>query len=255
MDSPRVTSYGAMLLIALVIGWGWTRLRARGSGIDPRHVDVMAPLLVASGLAGAWAAGAALGEGRMLWGGLILAVAAAIGYCLLNRLKLGAIGDVFAPAIALSIGVGRVGCFMAGCCWGRVCVESPVAFHFPPGSFAFEQHAMAGLISPTATASLPVYPVQLMEAAGAAALAIVLAKASSRRRVPGELFLRLGIAYPGLRFLVEFLRADNTAVHGLTPSQWVCVVVALLCLAVGRVRRAMAGLIIRPMVLADREIV
>src|ERR1041385_3508455 len=97
---------------------------------------------------------------------------------------------IFAPGLALGLAFGRVGCFMAGCCWGDLCVEPsalskvppavtpwqiqtfaslspshfPLAVRFPPNAGAFEQHRHLGLISADATASLPVHPVQLYEA-------------------------------------------------------------------------------------------
>ena len=238
LHSPRVTSYGAAVLVALLIGWCWTRRRARGAGVDPAHIDVMGPLLVACGLGGAWVMGAPLGEGRVLWGGLIGGVAAAIGYCVWKGLKIGVVGDAFAPAIALAIGVGRIGCLMAGCCWGKVCRDSAFALRFPPGSFAYERQAMAGWVTSPARESLPVYPVQIIEAAAAFVLAAVLARGLPRPHVPGETFLSLGIGYSVVRFSTEFLRGDNVPLGGLTPSQWLCIAVSAACIVTWSVRRA-----------------
>jgi phosphatidylglycerol:prolipoprotein diacylglycerol transferase len=209
-----LTVYGAFLLAALVAGWWVARRRARHEGIDPVHVDRMAPLLVASGLIGAWAlgwVGGGLG-GRSLFGALLLAVGAGIAYCVAQRLVLGRVGDAFAPSMALGTALGRVGCFFAGCCQGT------------PSDLPWAHGGR--------------HPVQLYESLGALAVLGLVLAARKQRRVPGEAFCAFGIGYGLLRFALEFLRGNHAPVaHGLTFHQWIAASAAAACLVLLVVRR------------------
>lgn len=104
----------------------------------------------------------------------------------------GAIGDYATPGILIGIFIGRIGCFLAGCCYGSE-TERPWAVHFPG------DHASHGA---------GVHPVQLVDASfGLVALAacLVLWK---RRRFSGEALCAVSMAYAIFRFSTELLRAD-----------------------------------------------
>jgi phosphatidylglycerol---prolipoprotein diacylglyceryl transferase len=73
--------------------------------------------------------------GLMLYGGYILAIAGGIAYVRRAKLPVWRIGDAAAPAMALGIGIGRMGCFFNGCCFGLP-THAPWAVTFPPGSYA-----------------------------------------------------------------------------------------------------------------------
>ncbi len=241
IDNPPIGSYGVLMLAAIVIGWLWTRRRAPKFGIAAHHIDAMAPLVVAAGLVGAWASEKMFGDGRVLYGALICSVVTGIAYCVTRRLELGRMGDAFAPPLALSIGIGRVGCYFAGCCWGRACGEEWWALHFPPGSFAYHEHASHGWIADTATQSLGIYPVQIMEAAGATMLAVWLVVWGLRWQRSGEIFLMMAVGYAGLRAVLEVLRADNPPISGtgLTLSQWISLSIIAACVITGISRRCL----------------
>jgi phosphatidylglycerol:prolipoprotein diacylglycerol transferase len=156
--------------------------------------------------------------------------------------------------MALGLALGRVGCFMAGCCWGDVCIDSyevtklsakisawqlqtvplishpgfPWAVRFPVGAGAFEQHQELGLIGATDGLSRPVHPVQLYEAALALALCLLLHLRFQKRRWQGQVFCWLIGSYAVIRFGTEFLRADNAPLYlGLTLSQVISVILGL----------------------------
>jgi phosphatidylglycerol:prolipoprotein diacylglycerol transferase len=209
-----MTAYGALVLAALVLGWWVAR---RGAEIDRGHVDRMAPLVVASGLLGAWSLGwiaGGPGGSRALFGALVAGVAAAICYAWSRRLVLGLVGDTFAPGMALGIAVGRVGCFLAGCCRGT------------PTDLPW---AVDGR-----------HPAQLYESAGALLLAGLAVLARRHRRVPGEAFLAFGAGYGVLRFALEPLRGNHApAALGLTLHQWIAAAAVASCTALFVVRRAL----------------
>lgn len=118
------------------------------------------------------------------------------------------VGDLFAPALALGHAFGRLGCYAAGCCFGKAS-HATWAVAFPRGSVAFDELAAVGAIAPGASATPPLHPTQLYEAAGELAIGIVLI--ALRRRVahrPGALLFGYLAAYAVLRFVVELGRGD-----------------------------------------------
>ncbi|MGN6369696.1 MAG: prolipoprotein diacylglyceryl transferase [Phycisphaerae bacterium] len=239
-----VTTYGVCIVFGLILAWLLARRLAGRAAVDASLVDLMVPLVVGAGIAGAYAFGwwtdavtAEASHGVVLVGAMVCATAAGVGYSVLARIPIGVIGDVLAAPAALGIACGRVGCFFAGCCYGKV---APwwLGVRFPRGSFAFVEQVRGGALEADALASLPVYPVQLMEAGLCAGLAGLLVSGFSRRQVVGERFLLLGVGYALIRFVLEFLRADNPPVVGvLTFSQVACgwlLAVSLLTLWVRR---------------------
>jgi phosphatidylglycerol---prolipoprotein diacylglyceryl transferase len=195
------------------------------------------------------------GGGLVFYGGMLFGVVGVLVYARVRHVHLPVLLDILAPALALGLACGRVGCFLAGCCWGDVCLRPqelaglttplihyqvhsvpvlstpamPLAVRFPKGSRAFEQHQKLGLISAEAVRSLPVHPVQLYEALLTAALALVLTMMFARPHRLGTIFCGLLCGYACIRFITEFFRADNQPVYfGLTLSQVISVILGLM---------------------------
>ena len=261
LTEPRIGSYSAFLLLGILGGYLIARWRAVRAGIKGSHIDNLALLVVLFGLFGArlfswlfffppgislWAALKDSGGGMVFYGGVIFGTLTVIVYGRLVRLSLGNLLDVFAPGLALGLALGRIGCFMAGCCWGDVCLGPaelsklaspvtagqvrtvplisaagfPLAVRFPEGAGATEQHRELGLIDKEARLSQPVHPVQLYEAALALILCVFLHRWFEKRRWQGQVFCLLILNYAVIRFATEFLRADNPPIYfGLTLSQ------------------------------------
>ena len=261
LSEPAIGSYSAFLLLGLVAGYLVARWRAVRAGIKGSHIDNLALLISVFSLFGArffswvfffppgvslWQALTNSGGGMVFYGGMIFGILTAIIYARLAHLHLGNLLDVFAPGLALGLALGRVGCFMAGCCWGDLCVDPadwskaaapnlawqvrtvpflsgagfPLAVRFPEGAGAYEQHLKLGLIGQQSPLSRPVHPVQLYEAALALALCVLLHLRFEQRRWAGQVFCLLVLGYAAIRFGTEFLRADNAPLYlGLTLSQ------------------------------------
>ncbi len=127
--------------------------------------------------------------------------------------------DVAAPAVAIGAAVGRIGCFLNGCCDGAVC-SLPWAVRFPAGSHAWARQINAGLIDPSAPASLPVHPTQLYAALAGFLIVALLVAYYPRQRRQGEIMALLMILYPLTRWPIEALRGDEPALFaGMTLSQ------------------------------------
>ena len=121
------------------------------------------------------------------------------------------------PGLALAHGLGRLGCFFAGCCYGGP-TDSIFGVCFPKGSHA--SHVYPG---PDGR-SLPVLPTQLIEAVFEFSLFFIMILFYKKLRKHNiELYC---FAYGVFRFLMEFVRGDNRGSTGffLTPSQLICVV-------------------------------
>ena len=130
--------------------------------------------------------------------------------------------DGVAPAVALGLFVGRIGCFLAGCCYGEVTALA-VGTRFPAWSPASEGQYRAGLLAHPGEPSLPVHPTQLYEALGCLLIWQWLARAplGARRRFEGQVALLGLLTYAVLRTLVELVRADDRGVWlGVSTSQW-----------------------------------
>jgi phosphatidylglycerol---prolipoprotein diacylglyceryl transferase len=277
---PHISSYPVLMLLGFLFGWLLTRSRARFYRVDPKHLDNVALLLPIFGLVGArffarlfyaklpfleslqiWK-----GDGLVFYGGFLFGIAAVLAYAAFRRLNLIGLCDCLAPGLALGLAFGRVGCFLGGCCWGDLCVndaalakiepvtihqvrtlprfsssEWPLALRFPPNSDPFRQHLKLGLVPSPSGSSLPVHPVQLYEAAFAALLAVWLHCRYRGKGRPGDASLALLLGYAMIRFLTEYLRADNKVyAYSLTISQLISIEIFLFGLATILLRFALA---------------
>ena len=276
LHSPHISSYSFCLLLGFLAGFFLARWNAKRTGLPGRHVDNLTLLLVITGLTGArifswlfyfppgigfWRALYYPGGGLVFYGGVVFGVATVVLYALIARVSLRKFIDVLAAPLALGLAFGRIGCFMAGCCWGDLCVDSntisaltsseryrvqtvpvlstarfPCAVRFPTDTGALEQHQRMGLLAGDAQRSLPVHPVQLYEALLAILLVFWLQR--STRSNPGQTFWQFCLGYGVIRFLLEFLRADNSPEYlGLTISQVISLVAIALCLPLAIRRR------------------
>lgn len=125
------------------------------------------------------------------------------------------------PGIALGHAFGRIGCFLGGCCYGRVS-DSPLAVVYPVGSSAANLYPNAD-----GTGSLPVLPIPLFEAAFELLLFITLMLLP--RKAKKYSLAAYAVCYGIFRFVAEFYRGDSRgSVGGLvTPSQLMSILLIL----------------------------
>jgi phosphatidylglycerol:prolipoprotein diacylglycerol transferase len=143
-----------------------------------------------------------------------------------DRLPFRKLADMTAIGVAMGLFFGRIGCFLAGCCYGEV-TEHALGTRFPAWSPASEGQFRAGLLAHPSVASLPVHPTQLYEAVGCLLISVVLSQWGPRhKRFDGQVALLALLAYAVLRSLIEELRADDRGVYlSLSTSQWVSLAV------------------------------
>jgi phosphatidylglycerol:prolipoprotein diacylglycerol transferase len=220
----------AFLGLALVVALARPRVRALGVS-DGGVLDLALAALV-GGAVGArlfyfvplWLRGLESGvhlfsrwsEGSGFYGGLLGGMA---GVAVLARLRKQPVLDILDasfPPFPLGFGVGKVGCFLAGCCYGSRCGVPP-GVAFAPGSLAYNTQLKAREIPAGATSSLAVHPAQLYELA--LGLALFAGLLWLRRRNPprGALTCAFLAGYSVWRFAIEFLR-DDPGRHGFNAG-------------------------------------
>jgi phosphatidylglycerol---prolipoprotein diacylglyceryl transferase len=234
-----VYTYGVLLAAAYLSGLQFALMRARSRGLDPNRVMDLGIWIIISALAGAkllllvverdtFRSDPAellglLRSGGVFYGGLIAAVAVALWYLRKHRMPVWAVTDVFAPGIALGHVVGRMGCFFAGCCFGRpTTVPWAVTFH----------NESAALNAGTVL-NVPLHPTQLYEAgAELVILLVLLATEGKRKPFPGRTFWSYMFLYAVSRFFIEFYRGDTRGAVGMfSTSQFVSIILAPLAVA------------------------
>lgn len=251
-----IGTYGVLLAIGILIGLAIAAREAKRRGIS---VDAMADLnlilFVAALLGGrlthvlvdfeyyqAHPARLVFSrEGFVFFGGLLLGIAALVWFCRRRSIEPFRMADSYAVAIPLAHFFGRLGCFFAGCCFGGVCHVGP-GVRFPAEvakgddmihSIPFSHQLVEGQVAIGEAFTLPVYPVQLYEAAGNLLLfAFLFFWLRHRVRFDGQIILAYAIFYGILRFALEFLRADPRG-HwlALSTSQWICIPVVAVAAA------------------------
>jgi phosphatidylglycerol:prolipoprotein diacylglycerol transferase len=180
-----------------------------------------------------------LRSGGVFYGGLIAAVVT--GYFLMRRYQLPwwKTADACAPGIAVGNFFGRQGCFAAGCCWGK-----PTSL---PWGVKFSElgHEITGV--PT---DVHLHPTQLYESFAMLIVFFFLLWLHRRRLFTGQVILAYALLYSVIRFTIEFVRDDPrgdilglTTLTGLSTSQLISIVVAILSLIVFVVRWRRAGAI------------
>jgi len=240
-DFGRFTiySYGVLLAAAYLLGLQLALTRARRRGLDPQRVMDLGIWIIVSALVGAkllllvvdfrqFTANpreffGLVRSGGVFYGGLIAGVGVALWYMRRHRMPLWTTTDVFAPGIALGHVVGRLGCLMAGCCFGR-----PTSV---PWAITFRDPAAAANVG--TPLGVPLHPTQLYEAgAEALILAILLVLERRGRPFPGRTFWTYMLLYGASRFAIEFYRGDNRGLvfDAISTSQFVSIIVVPLAI-------------------------
>jgi phosphatidylglycerol:prolipoprotein diacylglycerol transferase len=216
-------------------------LAALGGGAVGARLYYFVPLwirgqMTLSQLFSTWSDGSGF-YGAFIAGALALGVTAHF-----KKLPVLAMWDATMGTVPLGFGIGKIGCFLAGCCYG---MRSPAGLRFAPGSLCYATQRAFGLLPAGAAASLPVHPIQLYDMffgfALFAALEVLQRRPSKR---PGEVFAASAVGYSAYRFVIEFFRDDpdrNTFGSSvLTDSQYTAIavfLVAAICWTLLRTRK------------------
>ena len=210
-------TYGMLFAIAVLVAWGWFVRRARRLGIRDDLLFNLTFYTLVGGLVGAklllivvdWRVYLAhpgeilstIRSAGVLAGGVAAGTATFALYAVRHRLPLFSLADAIAPPLALAQGIGRLGCFAAGCCWGRaVDAGHPLAVTFTDPA----AHAQTGV-----PLGEPLIATQLLEAGFDFVLVALLVWITRREvRPAGTAFWVYLFAYSLGRGLIEIWRGD-----------------------------------------------
>lgn len=159
-----------------------------------------------------------LRSGFVFYGALIGGVLGVFIYARKEKLPFFALIDLLIPSLVLGQAFGRIGCFLAGCCYGAPS-HSPLAVVYPAGS--------------SAPAGVPLLPTQLFESAFLFLLTFVLVRILKKHKPFGTVIGWYGVLYGVWRFIIEFFRSDERgAVGALSTSQFIGIFIILAGIAV-----------------------
>ena len=211
-----IYTYGVLVTIGVILGLCYARRQAARAGLPPRAIWNLGVYMIFGALIASklwlifsdWSYYAAnprdvfsltmFQSAGTFYGGLFGAILTAFAYVRWRKLPLLPVLDVAAAALPLSHAIGRLGCFAAGCCFGK-----PTAL---PWSVTFTSQAAERLAgTPLHT---PLHPTQLYEAAAELLNFFLLIWIGARQKFPGQILGAYFVLYGLERGGIEFFRGD-----------------------------------------------
>lgn len=209
-------TYGLVFAVGAFTAWWWFVRRAASLGLPAEPVFNLGLYALLAGLLGAKVTLVLVDFGYysehpreildvvrsagVLMGGVLAALVTFIAYARARGLPVFALGDAVVAPLALAQGIGRIGCFLAGCCWG-VPTSGFCAVRFTDPA----AHEQTGV-----PLGEPLVPIQLIQAAADVALAAYLAWLWRRRvRPEGTTCWLYFVLYGVSRGTLEFFRGDS----------------------------------------------
>ncbi|MEI6125642.1 MAG: prolipoprotein diacylglyceryl transferase [Pseudomonadota bacterium] len=236
LGSLSIKTYGFFIALGFLLGIAFSLKEARRLSFDPQLVLDISFYMILGAIVGSrlfyvlthmhayrnnpldafkiWEGG------LTFFGGFILAVIACAWMVKKHGLKIWATLDLFAPALSIGVFFGRLGCFFAGCCYGKAC-SLPWAVTFTnPDSLA--------------KLNVPLHPVQLYCSAGAAVTFLILLASKNKKSFDGQLTLIWIACYSGFRLIEEMFRGDvrGDLIFNRYPASQVMALILLIAAAV-----------------------
>ena len=250
-----VNTYGALLALAFLTGLFVMARQATADNLDKNRVyDLGLWVLVASLIGskllmivtdweeyqGNWRAFLSLDflrSGGVFYGGFIGAVIASVIMMRIYKLPWWRTADAFAPGIAIGQAIGRLGCFSAGCCWGKPTTAfcgvhfsdkghettnvPTIVGHLPAAIQQQWSEKLGGL-----TAPIHLHPVQLYEVGASLVIFVILLVMARKRKFHGQIVLAYALLYAVARFTIEFWRDDpRGSLLGVSTSQFIALLI------------------------------
>ncbi len=241
----QIHYYGVMIALGFLAATAILQWKRRRAGFSREQIFDLAMLALFTGIVGArifyvvlygseqhheniWWVFRIDQGGLVFYGGFICAITAVCIYAGKKKVPIPAMLDIAAPAIAAGHAFGRIGCFLQGCCFGKISDSTDgllTAVRYPlnidPGRFPLKLHAVDGF-------TLPLYPTQIWESIANVLLCALLLGLFPTFRKPGQIAGAYILMYAVIRFMLEFYRADNP-IRGfnLTESQIIALFIML----------------------------
>ena len=224
-----VYGYGLMIAIGILAAYVTAEYRAKKHGLDPDKIFYLVIWAVVGGFVGAKVLYFLtrlkdimenprvlldLADGFVVYGGIIGGIFSAMAYCKIKKMPFLKYFDLVMPSVALAQGFGRIGCFLAGCCYGRE-TDSALGIVFHNSSYAPND--------------VKLLPTQLISSGLDFLLCAVLILLDRKKKGDGQIAGAYLVLYSIGRFILEFYRGDliRGNVGALTTSQFIAIFVAL----------------------------
>lgn len=232
IGSLTVHTYGFFVALGFITALLITVRLGKSEGFDPQRILDMGFIIILCGIIGSRVTYALLNltyyiqnplhffkiwEGGLVFsGGLITAALVMVWYAGKNNLSYWRLGDLWAPAIAIGQAIGRIGCFMAGCCYGR-----------PTDLFCGVVFTNPKSLAPL---NMPLHPTQLYSALSGFLVFLVLLLIRKRKSFDGQVLLWFLILHSLARIYIERFRGDLEAIFphsemSLTQLVALCVLI------------------------------
>jgi phosphatidylglycerol---prolipoprotein diacylglyceryl transferase len=228
LGSVKVYGYGFSIMIGALLAYYYALQQSKKIAVSQDTVSEMAILIIASAVVGGkvflWFANwdyyihnpskmfELSGSGFVFYGSFIFCILSLLVFLRIKRIAYAPMFDILAISTALVHGFGKIGCLLAGCCYGKIC--SP--------ALGIVYHNQLSQAEPLNT---PLYPVPILDAIIILGAALLMYGYQKRQRFKGELMLIYVFVYGTGRFFTEFLRGDESRGYLglLSQSQWVSI--------------------------------
>jgi phosphatidylglycerol:prolipoprotein diacylglycerol transferase len=228
-------TYGIFVATGVVVGVLVTIRMGRSQGIMPQNILDMSFIIIFSGIIGSrlfyilmnfsyYSSNPLdmlkLWQGGLVFsGGLLAGLTILIWYARRKDYNLLLLGDIWSPGVAIGQGIGRIGCFMAGCCYGK---PTTVAW----GVVFTDPRSLARL-------NIPLHPTQLYSALSGFVIFIILMILNAKKHFEGQVLLWFLILHSTSRLLIERFRGDD---RGLIPgTDWSVTQLSTVFILIGAV--------------------
>lgn len=227
-----IHGYGLMIGIGILLAFFLAGKRAKRKGLSEDDLYGIGLVCVIFGILGAKLLFCIIefrsilqdpmsifsGNGFVVYGGIIGGTLAAFVYCRKKKLDFLKYFDLVMPSIALAQGFGRIGCFLAGCCYGKE-TDSIFGIVFKNSNFAPN--------------GVKLIPTQLISSAGNFLIMAILLVFARKQRQPGKVGALYLILYSIGRFAVEYLRNDyrGEVLGIMSTSQFISIFILVLGIA------------------------
>lgn len=216
-----IHSYGVMLALGFIVGISLAAQEAIRLRVDPEKILNLTFWILISSIVGSrlfhcivfypqylrdplrilklWEGG------LVFYGGFLGAVLASVLYCRIHRLNFWEVSDLMIPSVMIGLMFGRIGCTLAGCCFGKLCGPNfalGLSFHNPLG---------------LGVKNTPLYPTQILSALNAFIIFAILWTYRRKKQFHGELLAICLVVYGVTRSLIEILRDDPRGFVSMGP--------------------------------------
>jgi phosphatidylglycerol:prolipoprotein diacylglycerol transferase len=234
--------FGVMMATGFLVAFFNMNYQAKREGLNQQAISDMLIWILVGGLMGAriayvianWPTEFASDPismfyvqrgGLIYYGGLIGGIISSLIYVKIKKMSALSVADVAATSIPIGQAFGRVGCFLNGCCYGKV-TAAPIGVEYPINSSPWIEQVNHHLIDSSSRCTLSVHPVQLYESCFSILIFLSLVFILRKQKFSGITASCYLLLYGILRFVMEFFRGDERQkISSITIAQGISLLI------------------------------